>query len=67
MLPQSERPSFRLLLMLLLPRAKSASAANRSGSSAPGKRLELGGDLMYKSGSSLNFDDGLAAPHVLSG
>jgi hypothetical protein len=67
MLPQVEQPSFWLLSMLLLPRAKCASAANRSGSSAPGGGLELGGNLMYKSISSLSFAEGLAAPHVLGG
>jgi hypothetical protein len=67
MLPQVERPSFPLLSTLLLLRAKSASAVDRSGSSASGGCLEMGGNLMYKSGSSLIFDDGLAAPHILGG
>jgi len=54
MLPQSERRSFRVLSILLLPRAKSASAANRSGGSALGGSLELAGNLIYKSGSPLS-------------
>jgi hypothetical protein len=66
MLPQVERASFLLLSMLLLPRAKSASAAHRSGGAGLGGSLELSRNLMYKSGSALNFDDVLAARHALS-